>query len=101
MDLAQPTSRAETTHETKPATPASTRGGWHWTEWACELAGTAVLLFGGLSGLFFSLSPASPLPSSASISLRLLITGAILAATGLLVTLSPLGRRSGRTSTHL
>jgi aquaporin Z len=54
-----------------------------------------VLLLGGLSGLFFSLSPASPLASGASISLRLLITAVILAATGILVTLSPLGRRSG------
>ena len=95
MVLAQPTSRAETPDHEQTVTPTPARGGWHWAEWGCELAGTAMLLLGGLSGLFFSLSPDSPLPAGTSISLRLLITGVILAATGILVTLSPLGRRSG------
>jgi aquaporin Z len=79
----------------QPATLAQAQGGWHWTEWGCELAGTALLLLGGLSGLFLSFSPASPLAPTVSVSLRLLITGLILAATGVLVTISPLGRRSG------
>jgi aquaporin Z len=72
------------------------RGGWHWAEWAGEFAGTAVLLLVGLSGLFLNFAPGSAvaavLPSE---SVRLLLTGLILGATGLLVTVSPLGRRSG------
>ncbi len=72
------------------------RGGWHWAEWGSEFAGTGILLLGGLSGLFLDFAPGSPvaavLPGE---SLRLLITGLILGATGLLVTVSPLGRRSG------
>jgi len=77
-----------------PVTPAA--GGWHWTEWLCEAAGTAILLFGGLSGLFLDFAPGSPVASVLSgQSWRLLLTGLILAATGLLVTASPLGRRSG------
>ena len=81
-----------------PASASATRatGGWHWTEWCCELTGTAILLFGGLSGLFLDFAPASPitqvLPGQ---SWRLLLTGLVLAVTGLLVTASPLGRRSG------
>ena len=78
------------------APSASATGGWHWTEWCCEAIGTAVLLFGGLSGLFLDFAPGSPvarvLPEQ---SWRLLLTGLILAATGLVVTASPLGRRSG------
>jgi aquaporin Z len=54
------------------------------------------LLFGGLSGLFLDFAPGSPvarvLPGQ---SWRLLVTGLILATTGLIVTASPLGRRSG------
>jgi aquaporin Z len=79
------------------ATPGTAaRGGWHWTEWLCELAGTAILLFGGLSGLFLDFSPENPVASVIpSESVRLLFTGLILGATGILVTFSPLGRRSG------
>lgn len=77
-----------------PVTPAT--GGWHWTEWSCEAAGTAILLFGGLSGLFLDFAPGSPVASVLpGQSWRLLLTGLILAATGLIVTASPLGRRSG------
>jgi len=81
-----------------PLDPVATHatGGWHWAEWGCELAGTAILLFGGLSGLFLDFAPdslaARILPGQ---SWRLLVTGLILAATGLIVTASPLGRRSG------
>jgi aquaporin Z len=81
-----------------PASAPATRaiGGWHWTEWCCEAAGTAILLLGGLSGLFLDFAPGSPITSVLpGQSLRLLLTGVILAATGLLVTVSPLGRRSG------
>jgi aquaporin Z len=95
MDVVQPPPQAHPVEEVQSATPTPAHGGWHWAEWACELAGTAILLLGGLSGLFFSLSPVSPLAPSTSLSPRLLVTGLILAATGILVTLSPLGRLSG------
>jgi aquaporin Z len=79
-----------------PAPGTEARGGWHWAEWGSEFAGTGILLLGGLSGLFLDFAPGSPvaavLPGE---SVRLLITGLILGATGLLVTVSPLGRRSG------
>lgn len=78
-----------------PAIQSEAQGGWHWAEWGCELAGTALLLLGGLSGLFFSFSAASPFAPSVGIGLRLLVTGVILGATGILITLSPIGRRSG------
>jgi aquaporin Z len=75
---------------------ARATGGWHWTEWSCEAAGTAILLIGGLSGLFLNFAPGSPVASVLpGQSWRLLLTGLILAATGLIVTASPLGRRSG------
>src|SRR6202046_3382799 len=79
-----------------PAPGTQARGGWHWAEWGSEFAGTAILLLGGLSGLFLDFAPGSPVSASLpSESVRLLITGLILGATGLLVTVSPLGRRSG------
>jgi aquaporin Z len=79
-----------------PVPGTQARGGWHWAEWGSEFAGTAILLLGGLSGLFLDFAPGSPVAASLpSESVRLLITGLILGATGLLVTVSPLGRRSG------
>ncbi|HEX6518545.1 MAG TPA: hypothetical protein VF070_00815 [Streptosporangiaceae bacterium] len=70
--------------------PGRTRGGgWHWAEWGCELVGAAFSLFGGLSGLFLDFAPGSPvarvLPGQ---SWRLLVTGLIFAAVGLIVTAS-------------
>jgi aquaporin Z len=72
------------------------QGGWHWAEWACELVGTALLLFGGLSAVCLDFAPGSPVASVvADRSARLLITGLLFAGTGSLVAVSPLGRRSG------
>lgn len=72
------------------------RGGWHWVEWFCELAGTAALLLGGLSAICLDFSTGSPVASVLpSHSARLLLTGLLFAGTGSLVALSPLGRRSG------
>src|SRR5262249_51539034 len=72
------------------------RGGWHWREWLSEFAGTALLLLGGLSGLFLTFGPRAGLARAIpSESIRLLLTGVILALTGLAVTVSPLGRSSG------
>jgi aquaporin Z len=68
----------------------------HAVEWLCEAAGTMLLLIGGLSAVCLDFGRgawiATHVPSS---SLRLLITGALFAATGSLVAVSPIGRRSG------
>ncbi len=86
------------------ASPAAARhgpwqpalGGIHLAEWLAELGGTAILVFGGLSAVCLDFGTGSPvaavLPST---SARLLLTGALFAGTGALVTVSPLGRRSG------
>lgn len=72
------------------------QGGWHWAEWACEFAGTALLLLGGLSAVCLDFGPGSPVASVVpDHSLRLLITGLLFAGTGSLVAVSPLGRLSG------
>jgi aquaporin Z len=79
-----------------PAPGTQACGGWHWAEWGSEFAGTGILLLGGLSGLFLNFAPGSPVAAALpGQSVRLLLTGLILGATGLLVTVSPLGRRSG------
>jgi len=92
-DLSSPAAPAA---RSTPAPGTKACGGWHWAEWGSEFVGTGILLLGGLSGLFLDFAPGSPvaavLPGE---SVRLLITGLILGATGLLVTVSPLGRRSG------
>lgn len=68
----------------------------HWREWLAELAGTALLLIGGLSAITLDFGTHSPvakvLPSH---SMRLLLTGALFAAAGSLIAISPLGRISG------
>jgi aquaporin Z len=68
----------------------------HVVDWSCELVGTAVLVLGGLSAVVADFAPGSPVASLVpSASLRLLLTGGLFAGTGALVTLSPVGRRSG------
>jgi aquaporin Z len=70
--------------------------GWHVAEWACELAGTAILVLGGLSAVVLNFGAESPVtPAVPSHGARLLITGLLFAGCGSLVAVSPLGRRSG------
>jgi aquaporin Z len=78
-------------------TPAKApQAGWHWTEWWCEYAGTALLLLGGLSAVFLDFGPDSPVaPHLRAHSARLLLTGLLFAGSGSLVALSGIGRRSG------
>lgn len=81
---------------TERARPQPARGGWHWREWLAELAGTALLLIGGISAICLDFGAGTPMarlvPAS---SPRLLITGLLFAGTGSLVAVSPLGRLSG------
>jgi aquaporin Z len=61
-----------------------------------ELAGTAFLLFAGLSAVVFDFGAGSPLAAVLpDKSARLLITGLLFAGSGSLVAISPLGRLSG------
>ena len=68
----------------------------HWPEYCSELLGTAFLVFIALSAVTFDFGLGSPLavvfPDS---SVRRLITGLILAGSGPLVAISPLGKLSG------
>ena len=72
------------------------QGGIHLAEWGCELVGTALLLLAGLSAVALDFGEGSPVTAAIpSVSLRLLLTGALFAAAGSLVAISPLGRQSG------
>jgi aquaporin Z len=72
------------------------RGGVHLVEWASELVGTFVLVFGGLSAVVLDFGTGSPVaPLVPSASARLLLTGLLFAGCGSLVAISPPGRRSG------
>lgn len=75
---------------------SAAKAGLHWVEWGCELAGTALLLLGGLSAICLDFGAGSPVAAAVpSHSARLLLTGALFAGSGAVVTVSPLGRRSG------
>src|SRR5258707_5352834 len=68
----------------------------HWPEYGSELLGTAFLVFVALSAVTINLDPGSllaiVLPNR---SARRLMTGLILASSGPLVAISPLGKLSG------
>lgn len=69
---------------------------WHWASWLCELAGTALMLTGGLSAVFLDFGHSSPVATVVpATSARFLVTGVLFAGAGSLVALSPLGRLSG------
>jgi aquaporin Z len=68
----------------------------HWPEYGSELLGTAFLVFVALSAVTLSFGSGSPLRVVLlNSSTRRLITGLLLAASGLLVAISPLGKLSG------
>jgi aquaporin Z len=74
----------------------SSRGSFPWRLYGAELIGTALLIGVGLSIVIVDFGRGSPLarmlPDAA---LRRLITGFFFGTTGMLITLSPLGKESG------
>jgi aquaporin Z len=69
-------------------------GRLHLLEWGAEAAGTAVLLLVIVSVVSFVFGPASPLQHQ-PVGARLLLAGLLIAGSGSLVAISPLGRLSG------
>jgi aquaporin Z len=68
----------------------------HWPEYGAELLGSAFLVFIALSAVTLTFGSGSPLAAVlAASSARRLMAGLILAASGPLVALSPLGKLSG------
>jgi aquaporin Z len=63
--------------------------------YACELAGTALMLFVGVSAVAFMWAPGSPVPVVENGALRRLMTGIMFAGGGTAVVYSPLGQISG------
>jgi aquaporin Z len=63
--------------------------------YASELAGTALMLFVGVSAVAFMWAPGSPVPVVENGALRRLLTGIMFAAGGTAVVYSPLGQISG------
>ena len=63
--------------------------------YACEFAGTALMLFIGISAVAFMWAPGSPVPAVSNPALRRLITGLLFAGGATAVVYSPLGQRSG------
>lgn len=68
----------------------------HWATYACELVGTCILVFAGLSAVTFDFAHGLPMERWVpSVGVRLLITGLLFSGTGALTAVSPIGKRSG------
>jgi aquaporin Z len=63
--------------------------------YACEFAGTALMLFIGVSAVAFMWAPGSPVPAIENGMLRRLLTGIMFAGGATAVVYSPLGQISG------
>jgi aquaporin Z len=63
--------------------------------YVCEFAGTAIMLFIGVSAVAFMWAPGSPVPAVHSPMLRRLLTGVLFGAGATAVVYSPLGQISG------
>src|SRR6185503_2720911 len=63
--------------------------------YASEFAGTALMLFIGVSAVAFMWAPGSPVPVVPNAALRRLFTGILFAGGATAVVYSPLGQRSG------
>lgn len=81
--------------------PQRAAGGFHLAEWGCELVGTALFVLVGLAAVALHFSAGSPVARLIpSVSQRFLLTGAFFTGAASLIAVSPLGRRSGITSTR-
>ncbi len=72
--------------------------GWrpHWSAYGAEFAGTALLVFAGLSVVIFNFGPGSPVAHLVPDGFaRRLLTGLLFGGVGALLALSPLGKISG------
>src|SRR5438552_9738901 len=67
----------------------------NFSAYLSEFAGTAILLFIGVSAVAFLWSPASPVPVVPNAALRRLLTGALFGSAVTAVVYSPLGQISG------
>jgi aquaporin Z len=63
--------------------------------YACELAGTALMLFWGVSAVAVMWGSGSPVPPITDLALRRLVTGLLFAGGATAVVYSPLGQKSG------
>ena len=63
--------------------------------YACEFAGTALMLFWGVSAVAFMWGAGSPIPAIENAALRRLVTGLLFAGGATAIVYSPLGQRSG------
>jgi aquaporin Z len=76
--------------------PQAATGGLHFGEWAAELVGTALLVFGALSCVTVIFHPDSVfLEWIPSLSARLLLLGLLFAVLIIALATSPIGRLSG------
>ncbi len=66
--------------------------GWHWREWACEAAGTALLLFAVVTAKDWIVRAGPPV---SEIWIRVALVGAVAGLVVIGVAYCPLGRRSG------
>jgi aquaporin Z len=70
--------------------------GHHLEEYACEFLGTGLLVFAVVGAVAVVQAAGSPVTAAIqSLPLKLLLTGFLIASSGMLVTVSPLGRLSG------
>jgi len=78
------------------AAPQPAVGGLHFGEWAAELVGTAVLVFGALSSVAIVFHPGSAFEDwIPSLSVRLLLLGLVFGVIIVAIATSPIGRLSG------
>jgi aquaporin Z len=63
--------------------------------YACELAGTALMLFFGVTAVALMWGTGSPVPPMTNLTLRRLVTGLLFAGGATAVVYSPLGQKSG------
>ena len=82
-------------HPSDAPAPQPKATGWHPTDWACELVGTAFQLFVGFGTVAVLEAPQSPATSALPGWARLVLIGVAFGALAAVVALSPLGRRSG------